>query len=416
MSSVSGVDMNFDFLMNDKNKMKQRDEKKDDNSLISELPPMPNAGTSGTQSAVLGKSQMKSHIDPKPTSIEQSFSDISIEDENAKPMFLQPRSGGTPKSQKTSNNTDEDTSQDEKDSEDTSNSSDDEMFQSTFKKPSSTFKTPTTLSSSPKTDEKQIRLRKQELLYEFEKLEKKGIKLERRFTMRDSLDEMEFEYERKKKQRQVELSVKFQRKVLIACTTGMEFLNSRFNPFDVDLDGWSENINDNILDYDEILEELAVKYGGAGSNMAPELRLMFSLAGSAFMFSLSRGMMKKQAKAFGMDNNEGGPGLGFMKGMFGGNQSNDGKGMGLGSLFGNMMNAGVGTASTNDINSNAEMDDIQSDFNDLLKPQNMTPRRPPKATQKVQDDMSSIGSIENLDDDLEILNELKTKQNWKSAN
>ena len=34
---------------------------------------------------------------------------------------------------------------------------------------------------------------------------------------------------------------------------GLEFLNNKFDPFDVKLDGWSEQINENIDDYDEFL-------------------------------------------------------------------------------------------------------------------------------------------------------------------
>ena len=36
--------------------------------------------------------------------------------------------------------------------------------------------------------------------------------------------------------------VKFQGKILTALITGIEFLNNRFDPFDIKLDGWSEQI------------------------------------------------------------------------------------------------------------------------------------------------------------------------------
>ena len=87
--------------------------------------------------------------------------------------------------------------------------------------------------------------------------------------------------------------------MLMACVTGLEFLNNKFDPFSVKLDGWSESVNENLNDYDEIFEELGDKYGGTG-NMAPELRLMFTLAGSAFMFHLSNTMFKSSIP--GMDD------------------------------------------------------------------------------------------------------------------
>ena len=59
--------------------------------------------------------------------------------------------------------------------------------------------------------------------------------------------------EKVKKQREVENSVKFQRKVLMAAVSGAEFLNSKFDPFDIKLDGWAEQLNENIDEYDELL-------------------------------------------------------------------------------------------------------------------------------------------------------------------
>ena len=42
---------------------------------------------------------------------------------------------------------------------------------------------------------------------------------------------------------------KFQGKMLMACITGIEFLNGKFDPFNVKLDGWSESMNEGINDY-----------------------------------------------------------------------------------------------------------------------------------------------------------------------
>jgi hypothetical protein len=77
----------------------------------------------------------------------------------------------------------------------------------------------------------------------------------------------------------------------MACITGVEFLNTRFDPFDFKLDGWSENVHDNLTDYDEVFEDLHDKYASK-SKMAPELKLLFTLGGSAFMFHLTKTMFK----------------------------------------------------------------------------------------------------------------------------
>ena len=144
-----------------------------------------------------------------------------------------------------------------------------------------------------------IKNEKIDLLYKFKKLESQGIRTTMNYNMNSHLEDMRNEYIKLKKQREIDNSVKFQRKMLMACVTGIEFLNGRFDPFAVKLDGWGESVNENLNDYDEIFEELSEKYGGGGE-MAPELRLMFTLAGSAFMFHLSNTMFKSSIP--GMDD------------------------------------------------------------------------------------------------------------------
>jgi hypothetical protein len=144
-----------------------------------------------------------------------------------------------------------------------------------------------------------IKNEKIDLLYKFKKLENQGIRTTMNYNMNSHLEDMRNEYIKLKRQREVDNSVKFQRKMLMACVTGLEFMNNRFDPFSVKLDGWSESVNENLNDYDEIFEELGEKYGGTGT-MAPEIRLLFTLAGSAFMFHLTNTMFKSSIP--GMDD------------------------------------------------------------------------------------------------------------------
>jgi hypothetical protein len=132
---------------------------------------------------------------------------------------------------------------------------------------------------------------KRELLYQFTRLEKRGVHVPKKFTLSSSLDEMKMEYDRLKRDREVDTSVRFQRRMLMACVTGVEFLNTRFDPFDVKLDGWSESTQENINDYDDIFEELYDKYKGK-AKIAPELRLLFMVGGSAVWFHISNSMFK----------------------------------------------------------------------------------------------------------------------------
>ena len=122
------------------------------------------------------------------------------------------------------------------------------------------------------------------ILRKLEAIEKKGIKLSKRYTMESSLTEMQGEYETIKSEKEKSNSVKFQGRMLMAAITGLEFLNNKFDPFDLKLDGWAEQVNENIDDYDEIFGELHEKYQ-TKAKMAPELKLLFQMSGRALCFT-----------------------------------------------------------------------------------------------------------------------------------
>ena len=136
-------------------------------------------------------------------------------------------------------------------------------------------------------------IEKKEILYQMDRLRAKGYTLPRDFTIHSDIEEMRAEYHRVVREKEIDASIRFQRKMLMACVTGIEFLNTKFDPFDVKLDGWSEQVHENVNDYDDIFEELHDKYKGSGQKMAPELRLLMSLSGSAFMFHLTNSMFKQ---------------------------------------------------------------------------------------------------------------------------
>jgi len=135
---------------------------------------------------------------------------------------------------------------------------------------------------------------KREIIYQLDRLESKGFKIPFKFNMNSDLEEMRTEYNRLVREKELDGSVRFQQKMLMAFISGTEYMNSRYDPFAIKLDGWSEQVNENINDYDDIFEELHYKYKATGKKMAPELRLFISLSGSAFMFHLTSRMFKEQ--------------------------------------------------------------------------------------------------------------------------
>ncbi len=143
----------------------------------------------------------------------------------------------------------------------------------------------------PKMKKEDLLREKFVYLRKLENLEQKGVRLSKHYSMDSNLDEMKGEYEMIVAEKEKSNSVKFQGKMLMACITGMEFLNNKFDPFDLKLDGWAEQVNENINDYDEIFGELHEKYHSK-AKMAPELKLMFQLAGSAIMLHMTNSMFK----------------------------------------------------------------------------------------------------------------------------
>lgn len=155
------------------------------------------------------------------------------------------------------------------------------------------------VAEKPKlTKEEELR-EKFKYLRKLEALEKKGAGLTQKYSMDSNLDEMIGEYEMIIAEKEKSNSMKFQGKMLMAAITGIEFLNNKFDPFDIKLDGWAEQLNENIEDYDEIFGELHEKYKSKAS-MSPELRLLFQLGGSAMMVHMTNTMFKSSMP--GMDD------------------------------------------------------------------------------------------------------------------
>lgn len=136
-----------------------------------------------------------------------------------------------------------------------------------------------------------LRKQKQEILFKLDKMKRLGIQGIKSFNMSSDLAEMEDELSRVKKEREIESSIKFQRKCLMAVVTGAELLNNKFDFLDFKLDGWSEQVHENIDEYNEVFEELHEKYKEK-AKMAPEIKLMFMLGGSAFMYHVTNSMFK----------------------------------------------------------------------------------------------------------------------------
>ena len=133
---------------------------------------------------------------------------------------------------------------------------------------------------------------KSDLLNKLARLEKKGFTVNKRLNAYSNVDELRAEVKRITYSIDVEQSIRFSRRMLVACVTGLEFLNKRYNPFEVQLEGWSESVMENVDDYDSVSSRSCTSSTDRRSAVAPEVKLIMMLGGSAMMFHLTNSMFK----------------------------------------------------------------------------------------------------------------------------
>ena len=158
---------------------------------------------------------------------------------------------------------------------------------------------PDKAAPAPEMSKDEMLKSKFKFLRKLEEFEAKGVTLTKKYSMESPLNEMQGEYENILSEKERTNSIKFQGKMLMAGITAFEFLNSKFDPFDIKLDGWAEQVGENIEEYDDIFAELHEKYR-TKATMAPELKLLFQLGGGAVMLHMTNTMFKSAIP--GMDD------------------------------------------------------------------------------------------------------------------
>lgn len=168
----------------------------------------------------------------------------------------------------------------------------------------------TSLESDYDESSDEILRKKEQLLFKLKRYESKGMSLRKIYSMNTPYSELKAEVETIRKQYRMDSGVALCKKALVTIVSGIEFLNHKFDPFDLELDGWSQNVHENQDDYDEVFEDLYEKYADR-VDVAPEIKLMLMVGGSAISFHLMQTMLKKGTINPTMMN--------FLGGMGGGN-------------------------------------------------------------------------------------------------
>lgn len=134
----------------------------------------------------------------------------------------------------------------------------------------------------------QLRMKKIEMLRKLCDLKTKGYKLSKEYDFNSSIEEMEYEYDLLKSFADRRNGIKLYKNTIINFTNLIEFFNDKYDPFGIQLSGWSEHMSVEVDSYDDVLEELYEKYKGAGKSMPPEIKLLILIGFSASAFHFSK--------------------------------------------------------------------------------------------------------------------------------
>jgi len=131
---------------------------------------------------------------------------------------------------------------------------------------------------------KTIEEERADLMYKIHRASKNGVQV-RTFGWDTDIREIRSEAERVKMEQEVDASVALQRQILMTICTGLEYVNKRYDYLDLELDGWSESIMEDLPRYDLIFEKLHKKHAGKVS-LPVELQLILMIGGSAMTYHM----------------------------------------------------------------------------------------------------------------------------------
>jgi hypothetical protein len=153
------------------------------------------------------------------------------------------------------------------------------------------------MSSVPKLSERDRRRKKRAMLKKLEEWYAKGlVKSSTSFNMDSPYEEIEDEYETVMEEKRKKDSIKLQGWWFMTFVNSIEYANAAFNPFDLNLDGWGEQISEDIDSYEEIFLELHDKY--KGGKLSPELSLLLRLGFSAAVVNFTNKALSTATPGF----------------------------------------------------------------------------------------------------------------------
>lgn len=152
-------------------------------------------------------------------------------------------------------------------------------------------------NSSSNLSEREKRRKKRMMIKKLEEWQEKGfVKNHSHFNMDSAYEEVEDEYEGALEDKRKKDSIKLQGWWFTTVVNTLEYGNALLNPFDLNLDGWGEQVSEDLDSYDEIFAELHEKY--KGGKMAPEVSLLLRIGFSAAVVNMSNKMLSSATPGF----------------------------------------------------------------------------------------------------------------------
>jgi len=156
---------------------------------------------------------------------------------------------------------------------------------------------PNMSAGGPRMSERDKRRKKRAMIKKLEEWYDKGlIKHSSHFNLDSDFDEVEDEYETAMEDKRKKDSVKLQGWWFTTLINSIEYGNAVFDPFGLNLDGWGEQINEDIDSYEEIFAELHEKY--KGGKMSPEVSLLLRVGFSGAVLNITNKALSTATPGF----------------------------------------------------------------------------------------------------------------------
>lgn len=152
-------------------------------------------------------------------------------------------------------------------------------------------------SGSTRMTDREKRRKKRMMIKKLEEWYEKGIiKHSSHFNLDSNYEEIEDEYEGALEDKRKKDSIKMQGWWFMTLVNSVEYANASFNPFDLNLDGWGEQVSEDLDSYEEIFGELYHKY--KGGKLSPEISILLRLGFSAAVVNFTNKALSSATPGF----------------------------------------------------------------------------------------------------------------------